>query len=56
MGSGITHGLAHIGVLKAFKEAAIPIDMIAGTSMGAMVGDCFAKEGDLILAELYLCN
>ncbi len=56
LGSGVARGLTHIGVLKAFKEAAIPIDMIAGTSMRAMVSTCFAKEDDLILAELYLCN
>lgn len=51
LGSGAARGLAHIGVLKALKEAAIPIDMVAGTSMGAMIGACFAKEGEIAAVE-----
>lgn len=51
LGSGAARGLAHIGILKALKEAEIPIDMVAGTSMGAMVGACFANDGDISTAE-----
>ena len=51
LGSGAARGLAHIGILKALKEAAIPIDLIAGTSMGAMIGACFAKEGNIVAVE-----
>lgn len=51
LGTGAARGLAHIGVLKALKEAEIPIDMVAGTSMGAMVGACFANDGDISTAE-----
>ncbi len=51
LGSGAARGLAHIGVLKALKEAEIPIDIIAGTSMGAMVGACFAKDGTITTVE-----
>jgi NTE family protein len=51
LGSGAARGLAHIGVLKALKEAEIPIDMVAGTSIGAMVGACFANDGDISAAE-----
>ena len=51
LGSGAALGLAHIGVLKALKKAEIPIDMIAGTSMGALIGACFAKEGEISLVE-----
>ena len=51
LGTGAARGLAHIGVLKALKEAEIPIDMVAGTSMGAMVGACFANDGDISAAE-----
>ena len=43
LGSGAARGLAHIGVLKALEEENIPVDMIAGSSMGALVGACFAK-------------
>lgn len=42
LGSGGAKGLAHIGVLKAFEEAGIKVDMIAGCSMGAIVGGCYA--------------
>lgn len=42
LGSGAARGFAHIGVLKALHEANIPIDIIAGTSMGAVVGATYA--------------
>src|SRR5471032_581145 len=35
-------GLAHIGVLQWFEDHHIPIDRIAGTSMGALVGATYA--------------
>lgn len=41
LGGGAARGWAHIGILKAFDEAGIPIDMIAGTSIGALVGGCY---------------
>jgi NTE family protein len=47
LGSGAALGMAHIGVIKALREANIPIDMIAGTSMGALVGACYAAEGQI---------
>ena len=39
---GAAKGLAHVGVLKALEENEIPIDYVAGTSMGAIVGGCYA--------------
>ncbi|MFA5079817.1 MAG: patatin-like phospholipase family protein, partial [Dehalococcoidia bacterium] len=47
LGSGAALGLAHIGVIKALREAHIPIDMIAGTSMGALVGACYAADREI---------
>ena len=41
-GGGAT-GLAHIGVLKALEERGIPIDYIAGTSSGALIGSMYAS-------------
>lgn len=41
LGGGAARGWAHIGILKAFDEAEIPISMIAGTSIGALVGGCY---------------
>jgi len=43
LGSGAARGLAHIGVLEVFQREGIPIDMIAGTSAGALVGAIFAQ-------------
>lgn len=51
LGGGGARGLAHIGVLKALEEASIPIDMIAGASMGAMVGSCYAVERKAAILE-----
>lgn len=42
LGGGAARGFAHIGVLKWFEEHRIPIDAIAGTSMGGLVGGAFA--------------
>lgn len=42
LSGGGAKGLAHIGVLKALEENNIPIDYIAGTSMGAIVGGMYA--------------
>ena len=42
LGGGGARGLAHIGVLKVLEEEDIPIDMIAGTSVGALIGALYA--------------
>ena len=41
LGGGAARGWAHIGVLRALDEAGVPISMIAGTSIGALVGGCY---------------
>ncbi|MEZ5872694.1 MAG: patatin-like phospholipase family protein [Nitratireductor sp.] len=41
LGGGAAKGWAHIGMLRAFDEARVPISMIAGTSIGALVGGCY---------------
>jgi NTE family protein len=41
LGGGAARGWAHIGVLRAIDEIGIKIDMIAGTSIGALVGGCY---------------
>ncbi|MGE5893417.1 MAG: patatin-like phospholipase family protein [bacterium] len=43
LGGGGAKGAAHIGVLKVLEELRIPIDCIAGTSMGAVVGSLYAS-------------
>ena len=42
LGGGAARGWAHIGVLKVLSEAGIEPDIIAGTSIGAVVGGCYA--------------
>jgi NTE family protein len=42
LSGGGAAGLAHIGVIKVLEEAGIPIDCVAGTSMGSIVGGMFA--------------
>ena len=44
LGGGAARGWAHIGVLRALQEAGIEPDIIAGTSMGAVVGGCYAAD------------
>lgn len=43
LGGGGAKGTAHIGVLKVLEELHIPVDYIAGTSMGAIVGSLYAS-------------
>lgn len=42
LSGGGAKGVAHIGVIKVLEEAGIPIDYIAGTSMGAIVGGLYS--------------
>ncbi len=42
LGAGGTKGTAHVGVLKVLSEAGIPIDVIAGASIGAAYGGAYA--------------
>ncbi len=55
LGSGDIRGIAHIGVLKSLVKHEIPIDLIAGTSAGALIGGAYAATGDIERIEkLYL--
>ena len=47
LSSGGARGLAHIGVLKVLEREGIPIDMLAGTSMGSLVGGLYAAGHSL---------
>lgn len=42
LSGGGAKGIAHVGVIKALEENDIPIDYIVGTSMGGIVGGCYA--------------
>src|ERR1700752_1688967 len=41
LSGGFARGIAHIGVLRVLREAGIPIDAVAGTSVGALIGSAF---------------
>lgn len=40
MGAGVVRGMAHIGVIKSLVRNKIPVDLVVGTSAGALVGAC----------------
>ncbi|MDE5773347.1 MAG: patatin-like phospholipase family protein [Muribaculaceae bacterium] len=60
LSGGGAKGIAHIGVIKALEDNDIPIDCLAGTSMGAVVGSLYAcgytpeKMMELITSEVFL--
>ena len=43
LSGGGARGIAHVGVLKTLEEARIPIDFVAGTSMGSIIGGLYAS-------------
>jgi NTE family protein len=57
LGGGSARGLAHVGVLRWLEEHHIPVDVLAGTSMGGLIGGSFATgmppgEIEAMLAEI----
>jgi NTE family protein len=47
LGGGFARGIAHIGVLRVLEEYEIPIDFIAGTSVGALIAATYASGTSL---------
>lgn len=47
LGGGGARGLAHLSVLRVLEENDIPIAAIAGTSIGALIGACYALQPDI---------
>jgi predicted acylesterase/phospholipase RssA/CRP-like cAMP-binding protein len=43
LGGGGAHGIAHVGVVKALEEARVPVDVVGGTSMGAIFAGGLAR-------------
>jgi len=56
LGSGGAKGLAHIGVIKILEENDIPIDFIAGASIGALIGGLYAAFKDIKAIEKNLTS
>ena len=44
LGGGSARGIAHVGVLRWLEEHHIPIDAVAGTSMGGLIGGAYADR------------
>lgn len=42
LSGGGARGLAHVGVLKVLEQSRVPVDMVVGTSMGAIIGGLYA--------------
>ena len=47
LGSGGAKGLAHIGILKVLQNNDIPVDLVAGSSMGSVIGGLYAVQYDI---------
>jgi len=51
LGSGGAKGLAHIGVIKVLEKNNIPIDFVAGSSIGALIGGFYSATKDIKQVE-----
>jgi NTE family protein len=56
LSGGGARGAAHVGVLKVLEEHRIPVDYIAGTSMGAIVGGLYASGMSPAELETMICH
>jgi NTE family protein len=56
LGGGVARGMAHVGVLRELEKNDIPIDLIAGTSAGALAGACYAAGMTPDQIEELACN
>ncbi len=43
LGGGFARGIAHVGVLRVLEEEGIPVDLVAGTSVGALIGAAYTS-------------
>jgi NTE family protein len=51
LAGGFARGIAHIGVLRVLREAGIPIDCVAGTSVGSLIGAAYCGGASLEAME-----
>jgi len=51
LAGGFARGIAHIGVLRVLREAAIPVDVVSGTSVGALIATAYCAGTSLEAME-----
>ncbi len=56
LGGGFARGMAHIGVLKVLEEEGIPVRVIAGTSVGALIGAVYCSGCSIEELEKVACS
>jgi len=56
LGGGGPKGLAHIGVIKILEKNGVPIDYIAGTSAGSLIGGMYAYSKNITAIEDHIMN
>jgi len=56
LSGGGARGYAHLGAIRALRRYGIPIDLVVGTSMGAIIGAAYASGIDLDKLEKVLAN
>lgn len=56
LSGGSALGLSHIGVIRWFEEHRIPVDLVAGTSMGGLVGGLYAAGADSQAMREFVAN
>jgi NTE family protein len=56
LGGGGARGAAHIGVIRVLEELQVPIDVVVGTSMGAIIGGLYAAGNDADRMEAILAS
>lgn len=56
LGGGFARGIAHIGVLKVLEEEGIPVQVVAGTSVGALIGACYCSGLSSAELEQVACS
>ena len=55
LAGGFARGIAHIGVIRVLREAGIPIDCVAGTSVGSLIGAAYCSGASLEEMERIGC-
>ncbi len=51
LAGGFARGIAHIGVLRVLREAGVPVDVVSGTSVGALIATAYCAGAPLEMME-----